>query len=197
MFDKLMIPLKLTLEFDTFLEYLCSIPEFKESELHLVNVFPVSNQFDADTLDLLEKDTYEKQKEILVQRGYKVFLHNTFGQFHREINRIAEENDIDLIVTGSQSEFLISELVLDPRSDDLIRNARFPLLTLSCQRDKKTKEVTYQGKGDRLFKQILFPTDFSDNAELALDYVLKPWLQKPRQVFISCTCRSINGFIPI
>ncbi|GAK56827.1 UspA domain protein [Candidatus Vecturithrix granuli] len=178
MYPKILVPVKLTLAFDSFMEYLSSVEELGIQEVHLVNVLQVKDPVDAEILASLESEAFEREKKIWAEKGIRVVTHAPFGRFHEEINRIADKEGIDVIVTCSLAESLIYELILDPMADNLVRNARHPVLTLSCHLGGERKEVQYPIRGANLFKKILFPTDFSDNAEHALDTVVKTIVKK-------------------
>lgn len=173
MYSKILIPIKLTVDFDLFMGNLSEIKGLGIQEIHLVNVLQAKEPNSIQLLQDLERGALQRQEKIWTEKGMKVITHSPSGGFHQEINRIAEEENIDLIVTCSLAGSLMDTLVIDPRGDSLIRNARYPLLTFSCQIAGEEKAVKFPIRGGNLFKKILFPTDFSDNAEYALDTTVK------------------------
>lgn len=171
MYPKILIPVKLTLDFESFMENLSEVKGLGIQEIHLVNVLPVPDNIKL--LQDLERGAVQRQQKLWAEKGIHVVTHSPSGGFHQEINRIAEEEKIDLIVTCSLAGSLLDAMILDPRGDSLIRNARYPLLTFSCRMTEEEKTIKIPIHSENLFKKILFPTDFSDNAEYALETTVK------------------------
>lgn len=119
------------------------------------------------------ESTLSEQKEILEKQGFKVTTRVVPGSAKREINRIADEEDYSLIVVGSTGHSIIGEAFLGGVAYSVIHNARKPvlLIRLEIKRDKK-KEYMEATRCD-FSKHVLFPTDFSENADHAFTYLQK------------------------
>lgn len=95
------------------------------------------------------------------------------GLAHIEINRQADEHDCSLIAVGSHGETLAGEIMLGGVASALIHSATRPVLILRLRiRDEKGQFVCEEAACKPL-EHVLFPTDFSDNAEHAFSYVAR------------------------
>jgi len=107
------------------------------------------------------------QKSALEKQGFRVSVDLAAGLAKFEINRIAAERDLDLVVVGSHGHTMSGELRLGGVASEVIHNARKPVLlvrlAMSTMKDQSRCEVVCP----TLLDHILFPTDFSDNAEHA------------------------------
>lgn len=72
-----------------------------------------------------------------------------------------QENDIDLIVMGTQGLRGLSHLLMGSVAEEVVRLARCPVMTI---REKK------QPKPIENFEQILVPIDFSDHSKKSLSF---------------------------
>jgi nucleotide-binding universal stress UspA family protein len=79
----------------------------------------------------------------------------------KSINRFGEENDIDLIVMGSNGVSNVGEMLLGSNTENVIRNSQFNVLT-----------IKYQMIGLSI-KSILFPSDFSPESYSVFETVLE------------------------
>ncbi len=113
----------------------------------------------------------KEQKLILEQQGYTVETRTVPGFAKREINRIAEEDDYSLIVVGSHGHSMISEALLGGVAYDVIHNARKPVLVVRLAKTREEGNVCIQATRCDFIGHILFPTDFSENADLAFTYL--------------------------
>jgi nucleotide-binding universal stress UspA family protein len=118
----------------------------------------------AYSSDIVEKNL-KKLKEILEQQGYTVKTSVVPGFATSEINRIAVEQDYSIIVVGAKKQTLVGEVLFGGLAYDIIHQARKPVLIV---------RLTGAGEeGCGIGRRVLFPTDFSENAEKAFEYVLK------------------------
>jgi nucleotide-binding universal stress UspA family protein len=82
-----------------------------------------------------------------------------------EILRIAKEQDVDLIVTGTQSKSGIERLLLGSTAEQIIRNAECTVLTVGPK--AKAVEDT-----SLTFRNIVYATDFTPSAKKAAIFAL-------------------------
>lgn len=83
----------------------------------------------------------------------------------REIVDHANRHEADLIVIGTHGHGAIARFFLGSVADRVVHEAECPVLVT-----KKPKgEIKHPKAKDKPFTRILFPTDFSDTARLALD----------------------------
>lgn len=107
------------------------------------------------------------QKAALEKQGFRVKVELAAGLPKFEINRIAAERGSSLVVVGSHGHTMSGEVKLGGVASEVLYNARNPVLlirlAITTMQDQTKCEVACAGLADH----VLFPTDFSDNAEHA------------------------------
>ena len=130
------------------------------------------------------KNLLQSQKEALEKQGYKVETRIVRGVAKKEIHRIATEENYNLIVVGSPECSLASEVLFGGLAYDVIYYAQKPVLLIRME-DTPDDEVTYiKTICCDIGTQILFPTDFSKNADLAFTYVKAMVKQGAKKVIL-------------
>ncbi len=119
----------------------------------------------------IEQERLEKQKDILISCGFKVEVLISPGNAASEINRIAQELDINLVVVGSMGHSLISGAFLGGVAHSVMLKTRKPLLIIRLALNKEGS-LTLNLPLNLLLSHVLFCTDFSKNAEKAFDTFL-------------------------
>ena len=114
--------------------------------------------------------TLGKQKDILEKQGFAATVQAVPGLPQVEVPRVAEKEGCSLIVVGSHGYNLGSEILLGGVASAVIHRASMPVLILRLTTADNGQPVCVAGKCDFL-DHVLFPTDFSDNAERAFAYV--------------------------
>jgi nucleotide-binding universal stress UspA family protein len=114
------------------------------------------------------KSNLAEQKKILEKSGFKVKTEVVMGNPQVEINKIAREKKCSLVVVGSHGHTLAEEILLGGVASAVIHHAVKPTLLIRVNVDKK-KEI-HLIKTD-FSNHVLFPTDFSKNAEHAFNYL--------------------------
>jgi len=112
-------------------------------------------------------------KEVLVQQGYIVETRVVPGIAKNEINRIAVNEDFSLIVVGAQEHTLTSEIFFGGLAYDVIHYAQKPVLLIRMEDYLQEGISCIKTLGCDMSNHSLFPTDFSENADLAFNYVTK------------------------
>lgn len=112
-----------------------------------------------------------QQKSSLEEQGFEVETRIVPGFAKREINRIAEQEDYGLIVVGSHGHSIAGEALLGGVATEVIHSARKPVLVLRLQQRAEGGEICLQPSGCDLGGSLLFPTDFSENADRAFTVV--------------------------
>jgi nucleotide-binding universal stress UspA family protein len=79
--------------------------------------------------------------------------------------RAAKEHNVDLIVAGTQSKSPLERFVLGSTAEQLIRNAKCPVLTVGPR-------AKFIGDAPLAFQAIVYATDFSAEATKAAIYAL-------------------------
>lgn len=119
------------------------------------------------------ENTLQEQKEILEQQGFTVETRVAPGFAKREIKRIAEVENYSLIVVGTQGHSLVSEMLLGGIAYGVIHSASKPVLLVPIEMKQGEGKVCIQATRCDFSEHVLFPTDFSENADLAFTYVEK------------------------
>lgn len=113
-----------------------------------------------------------EQKVILEKQGFEVEARVVPGFAKREINRVAVEEDYSLVVVGSQGHSLVGSALFGGVASGIIQSARKPVLVLPIEK-KPGEENACQLVRCDFTGHVLFPTDFSENADHAFTYVEK------------------------
>lgn len=154
---------------------ICAIGDLKQIGaheavlIHCLNIRDVGSL--ADRLMELAKPSFERQKKKLQDLGFNVTGNMVLGLPQIEINRQADEHDCSLIVVGATGQTMAGEILLGGVTSAVIHNATRPVLILRMRlKDEKGEAICKEAECSPL-EHILFPTDFSDNAEHAFSYV--------------------------
>lgn len=110
-------------------------------------------------------------KEIVENQGYIVESRVVPGVARNEVNNIAKKENYSLIVVGAQEHFAASEILFEGLAYDIIHHACKPVLIIRMEKYQDKGLSCIKSIGCNLSNHILFPTDFSENAELAFEYV--------------------------
>jgi len=116
----------------------------------------------------------ETQKRMLEEQGFTTTVEIVPGVPHIEINRLATEKKCSIIVIGSHGHTLSSEILLGGVASEVIHHhASVPVLVIRLKIFEKNGQMVCEIGTRNFIEHILFPTDFSDNAEHAFTYVEK------------------------
>ncbi len=136
---------------------------------HVINVRDVGGLYLSLRQALLPK--LEAQRDVLIAAGFTTEIEIPLGIPFHEINRLVDEKACSLIIAGSHGESLLKEMWLGSIACSFLHNARVPVLLVRI-------EVTEEEAGERcratcadFFQHVLFPTDFSETAERAFQYL--------------------------
>ena len=114
-----------------------------------------------------------QQKAILEKEGFEVETRIIPGFAKREINRVAAEENYSLIVVGSQGHSMVGEALLGGVAYEVIHSARKPVLLVPIKMKQVNGDLGVQPASCDFSEHVLFPTDFSENADHAFTYVEK------------------------
>lgn len=114
----------------------------------------------------------DEQKAILEKQGFEVVARVVPGFAKQEINRIAAEENYSLIVVGSQGHSLVGGKLLGGVASGIIHSARKPVLLVPIEK-KPGEDNACQPVRCEFTGHVLFPTDFSENADHAFTYLRK------------------------
>jgi len=112
------------------------------------------------------------QKSVLEKAGFQVVAEIAAGLPQFDVSRVAAEKDCSLIAVGSRGQTASDEIMLGGIASEVIHSAVKPVLILRLWLKKEKGDVCHAVACHPL-EHVLFPTDFSDNAEHAFSYVEK------------------------
>jgi nucleotide-binding universal stress UspA family protein len=135
----------------------------------LQEAISVAASYTTATTDAMLND----QKQILEKQGFIVETKVVPGFAKREINRIANENNYSLVVVGSHGQSIADEALIGGVAYDVINNARKPVLVVRLEKKQEGANVCIQAARCDFSGHILFPTDFSENADHAFAFLEK------------------------
>ena len=146
MFEKILFPTDFSADSDKAAIYIAKLREAGAKEvliLHVIEEFGFDDilknckkaGFDPDDFrkNVLGDITHEKEqaaepvKTQLERAGLKVMLQIEFGRCHKEICRIAEKENVSLIVMGAQGKGKISAMLLGSVSEGTLRGSKVPV----------------------------------------------------------------------
>jgi nucleotide-binding universal stress UspA family protein len=174
MFKKMLVATDLSEASEKFVCSLGSLKAIGTRQTVLVHCFNTREVgLMADRLMEISRPVFERQKKMLQDLGFKVTARMVMGLPSLEINRLADEQACSLIVVGSTVRTVLGEILLGSVAGAIIHGATRPVLILKQKASwGDAKKRCMPLKCDCL-RHVLFPTDFSDNAEHAFAYVRK------------------------
>jgi len=137
--------------------------------LHCMNMRDVGPF--AERLMQLATPALKRQKTMLEQAGFQVEDKIALGLPEIEINRQAVEHQCSLIALGSTGTSMSDEIRLGGVANAVLHSATRPVLLVRLHVQGKDVVSTPEAWSCRCLDHVLFPTDFSDNAERAFEYV--------------------------
>lgn len=148
-------------------------------EIVLLHVVHQDEGISGSTVDLdrVERLTREAGKTLetarigLESQGFQVKTRVEVGVPGREIVRVAEEEDVSIIAMGSRGRGILGSFLMGSVTESVLRNARRPVWVEKFNTVTKLGEVECRRVCERAFGKILWPTDFSENAAVAFNYV--------------------------
>ena len=113
----------------------------------------------------------DEAAKLIESAGIRAKKRVELGVPHEEILKIAEEEKVSLIVSGRERKGFLGEIFVGSTTDRIVRHGSIPVYIPKYPGiHGADKEACIRFCG-RLFSRILYPTDWSDCARKALDYV--------------------------
>lgn len=109
----------------------------------------------------------ERQRARLAGLGFVTEAKVVVGLPQIEINRLAEENNCSLVVIGSRGATAFRELLLGSVASAILHHSTRPVLVLRVNSGALADGTFCEPPACDFREHVLFPTDFSDNAEHA------------------------------
>ncbi len=180
MFSRLLIASDLASSAYAIINCISDLKAFGAREcllLGCVTPYPYSHLPGISIQSIMEENLQEQQ-EMLQKEGFTVTTRCVVGEPETIINRIAEEEDFSAIVVGSFTRTWAGEALLGGLASDIIHTASKPVLLVRLKTHKVSRENELPASEITAVScdfsdHILFPTDFSQNADYAFTYVKK------------------------
>ena len=157
-----------------------------ETEVAIAHVF--GDDEDADPYSSSYKKAYGKLQGYandLRRNGYdRVKIITLVGEVFEEINHIADEEDVELIMVASHGKGFFRSAILGSTTFDLARASNRPMFV--AKTDDKD-EIN-----DDLLRKIILPTDFSKKSLAALNLIRSLREHVSEIVFLHIVERSRN-----
>lgn len=152
------------------MECLCEIPGIKEIiVLHVIDTKRIAYGEESESVLIKKAElTLQEQKKRLESIGKTVDTKVKVGIPSREILRTADEERASLVVMGSRGMSLIKDILLGSVSSDVLRYGKTNLLIMRHKIAEQLEGEVFEKYCDRIFSKVLYPTDFSKNAEQIL-----------------------------
>lgn len=155
--------------------YARSLARRFSSAIEIAHIFdpPVVTSYEAAIAGLMVKERRQIANENLERfrddfSADGIDTRTISSEGHRPATvllKIAKEHEVDLIVAGTQSKSGVERLILGSTAEQLIRNAKCPVLTVG-------PNAKPPGDAPLVFETIVYATDFSAEAVKAATYAL-------------------------
>jgi nucleotide-binding universal stress UspA family protein len=168
MFDKIIVISEVSNASTEMVKCVKSLRTLGAKECLLIQCF---NPHDVDAgvssyLTSIFNENLKNQSAMLAEQGFVVKTQIISGNIKNEINRIAQENQYSLIVVGAEKHSIVGSLLLGGIAYDILYGSVKPILLVKDSHQELLTEDT-----EDMMEHILFPTDFSENADIAFEQV--------------------------
>ena len=172
MFEKVLVPTDFSSHAKKVVECIGQIPGIKQVVLLSVISRSVITRVWDPVAELKEVEArLMEEKKLIDAPGVEVKVRAVSvleGEIANAVQRVAEEENVSLVAMGARGKSRIQSVLLGSVS----RNAlRFGDTHLLIMRYKVLDSGEMEMYCDRIFSKVLFPTDFSQPAEVALSFL--------------------------
>lgn len=172
MFNKILVATDLSTASDSVVEYMQTLRALDCREVVLTHVIYVKHLVGMSAA--LREEASPKldaQKTALETEGFKVSVEMPVGVPGVEITRLALDTGCKAIVVGSHGHSLARDIALGGVATDVVHRAEVPVLVVRLEILEEEGQRCCRVVSTDILSHVLYPTDFSDNAELAFQYV--------------------------
>ncbi|OHB54829.1 MAG: hypothetical protein A2Y07_07260 [Planctomycetes bacterium GWF2_50_10] len=174
MFRTILVATDLSEASDRVIECLHELREWGAEKAILVHALGVRHLEEIARLLTLEAEpTLAQQKAKLESQGFEATLEIASGVPGTEINRIAEQRKVSLIVVGSHGATCAREMLLGGAALAILHKATVPVLLVRIKVGEPEALAKCELACRNFKRHILFATDFSDTAKRAFSYLEK------------------------
>lgn len=118
--------------------------------------YPVTMARKKRTIALLKS-----REDLFKEHGLDVESRVELGTPYREILKLADAEDVSLIVIGCHGKGLLDEVVIGSVSDRVAREAKVPVLLVKYKVLQDETGQKLERRSAELFKKVMYPTDNS------------------------------------
>jgi len=125
----------------------------------------------ANTIRRLLDSKMEEAVQVVESAGMKAKIRIELGEPCREILKVANEEKVSLIVAGRERKGYMGEILVGSITDRVVRHGTTPVYIPKCPDiyGEATKVPAAFCRDP--FRRILYPTDWSECAQIALQYL--------------------------
>ncbi len=149
---------------------LAQVGSRQASLVHVFHVRDVGGLYESLQRNMMPR--LEKQAETLRAAGFQVRIETPLGFPAHELLRIARSTGARLLVAGTHGASLARDKLLGSTASELLHRLQLPMLLIRIQLTEEDGGLRCRAVCQEMFHRILFPTDFSDNAEHAFVFLL-------------------------
>lgn len=169
MFRKILVCTDLSPASDAMMQCVEELKGIGLEEAILTHVIYVANTPGLEEMLAEEaRPVLDHQKKVLEDLGIQVTVEMPFGLPAHTLDEMAEKHDVSAILVGSHGKGILLAATLGSVSAKLLHQTRRPVLLARIA--VLAGEKCHLACG-RLFRKILYPSDFSETAERALEYL--------------------------
>jgi len=177
MFEKFILATDISKDFSVLMSCAGALKAFGAKKCLLIQFRDLSEIIDfsgiySDELLYEYEKTLARQKLEIEKEGLEVEARILPGFSPVQINSICEEEGYSLTVIATRKYSSSGEIFFGRIANDLIHSAKFPVMQIRTEDRVCAEEgiVSINEKMD-LMSHILYPTDFSENADIAFKYI--------------------------
>lgn len=172
MFRKILFPTDLSAYADKTVEYVMGLKAIGVEKVIQAYVlapgeeYPVTLARKKRSLAMLEE-----REKLFRDSGLDVESRVELGTPYREILKLADKEEVSLIVIGCHGKGLLDEVVIGSVSDRVTREAKVPVILVKFKIIQNETGHQLEKRTAEQFKKILYPTDCSPCSLSVMNYV--------------------------
>lgn len=172
MFAKILVGTDLSEPSEAVLDYVPRLRTVGLREVVLAHVVYVAGAagMEQALIDQAKKDI-EEQAERLRAAGLEVETVVELGVPAAKLAHLAEEHDASAIVVGSHGRSMLQRMLLGSVAMSLLHHATRPVVLVRMELCETDEGISCDLLGDEPLTHILFPTDFSEAADAAFEWL--------------------------
>lgn len=175
MFEKILVATDFSAHAEKIIDCVGEIPGAKEIVLlHVLAMDPLARVWSPGDEQKAAAKKLEVPKKILEEMGLKVKPRAELAEDLKEsevIQRVAEEENVALVVMGARGRGLWEGLLLGSVSTDYLRHGTKDLLIMRYKIIDNTDKSELEKFCSHIFEKVLCPTDFSGAGNAAIEEI--------------------------